>query len=161
MEDQPTLDQVQIFPEASFFQEERASALPPPSEIRTITKQSGIMSTPPIPVVHRPVMIPSLGSMVKWGGNVTRTEVGTQILARKQLLGRVPIPEVYRYERQGGTPLIGSIARRGGCWLNPVYFGGAVQEWHSRYWPMILDPVDDEEYYNPWLWFVLSKGILI
>ncbi|KKK14603.1 hypothetical protein ARAM_006402 [Aspergillus rambellii] len=32
-------------------------------------------------------------------------------------------------------------------------FDDALQEeWRKKYLPMILDPVDDEEYYNPWLW---------
>jgi len=44
--------------------------------------------------------------------------------------------------------------------LDPVYFNDAFQEeWRTEYLPMILDPVDDETYYHPWLHFVLSKGI--
>ncbi|KAJ6019879.1 hypothetical protein N7499_002989 [Penicillium canescens] len=44
--------------------------------------------------------------------------------------------------------------------VDPEYFDDALQEeWHMKYLPMILDPMDDEKYYHPWLWFVLSKGI--
>ncbi|CRL29075.1 unnamed protein product [Penicillium camemberti] len=44
--------------------------------------------------------------------------------------------------------------------VDPEYFDDAVQEeWYTKYLPVILDPEDDETYYYPWLWFVLSKGI--
>lgn len=44
--------------------------------------------------------------------------------------------------------------------LDPECVGDAMQEeWRDKYLPMILDPVDDETYYYPWLYFVLSKGI--
>jgi serine/threonine protein kinase len=43
---------------------------------------------------------------------------------------------------------------------NPEYFDEDLdEEWNTRYLPTILDPVDDETVYHPWLWFVLSKGI--
>lgn len=32
-------------------------------------------------------------------------------------------------------------------------------EWAAKYVPLILDPVDDEKYYYPFIYFVLSKGI--
>jgi hypothetical protein len=36
------------------------------------------------------------------------------------------------------------------------------EEWRDKYLPMILDPVDEETYYYPWLYFVLLiKGNLI
>lgn len=44
--------------------------------------------------------------------------------------------------------------------VDPEYFDDSVQEeWHKKYLAMILDPEDDDAYYKPWLWFVLSKGI--
>jgi hypothetical protein len=44
--------------------------------------------------------------------------------------------------------------------VNPAYFEDAFQDdWRAKYLPTILDPVDDETYYHPWLYFVLSKGI--
>ena len=43
---------------------------------------------------------------------------------------------------------------------NPEYFDEDLdEEWNTKYLPTILDPVDDETVYHPWLWFVLSKGI--
>ncbi|KAH7133995.1 hypothetical protein EDB81DRAFT_870702 [Dactylonectria macrodidyma] len=29
------------------------------------------------------------------------------------------------------------------------------EEWHTRYLTMVIDPVDDEMYYHPWLYFIL------
>ncbi|OKL59617.1 hypothetical protein UA08_05445 [Talaromyces atroroseus] len=44
--------------------------------------------------------------------------------------------------------------------LNPELFNDAIQEeWHMKYLPLILDPMDNELIYFPWLYFVLSKGI--
>lgn len=43
--------------------------------------------------------------------------------------------------------------------LDSEHFNDAMQEeWHTQYLLMILDPVDDETIYHPWLYFVLSKG---
>ncbi|CAI7638212.1 unnamed protein product [Penicillium bialowiezense] len=43
---------------------------------------------------------------------------------------------------------------------SPKYFDDDLEEeWNTRYLPTILDRVDDETVYHPWLWFVLSKGI--
>lgn len=43
---------------------------------------------------------------------------------------------------------------------HPEHFSDAVEEeWHTKYLPMILDTVDYETIYCPWLYFVLSKGI--
>ncbi|PNY23272.1 Uncharacterized protein TCAP_06779 [Tolypocladium capitatum] len=35
------------------------------------------------------------------------------------------------------------------------------EEWHTKYLSMVLDPVDDETYYHPWLLFHVIKGNLI
>jgi Phosphotransferase enzyme family len=43
--------------------------------------------------------------------------------------------------------------------LNTPSFSDIQEEWWTKYLPMILDPVDDETIYYPWLYFVLSKGI--
>lgn len=43
---------------------------------------------------------------------------------------------------------------------SPQYFNDATEEeWKAKHLPMILDPVDDETIYHPWLYFVSSKGI--
>ncbi|KAH6654898.1 hypothetical protein BKA67DRAFT_636987 [Truncatella angustata] len=37
-------------------------------------------------------------------------------------------------------------------------FVATIQEgWHTKYLPLIIDPVDDELYYHPWLYFMISK----
>lgn len=37
-------------------------------------------------------------------------------------------------------------------------FNFALQEeWHTRYLPKVIDPVDDEMFYHPWLYFMLSN----
>lgn len=44
--------------------------------------------------------------------------------------------------------------------VRPIDFDEELyEEWITKYLPTILDPVDDETTYHPWLWFVLSKGI--
>jgi hypothetical protein len=44
--------------------------------------------------------------------------------------------------------------------LDPKQFSDAAQEeWRMKYLPMVLDPVDDENCYQRWLCFVVSKGI--
>ncbi|KAJ0413504.1 kinase-like domain-containing protein [Aspergillus carlsbadensis] len=43
---------------------------------------------------------------------------------------------------------------------NPDYFDDEVQEeWNTKYLTRILDPVDDEAFYHPFVWFYLSKGV--
>ena len=43
---------------------------------------------------------------------------------------------------------------------NPKYFDNDLdEEWKTKYLPTILDTVDNETVYHPWLCFVLSKGI--
>lgn len=33
------------------------------------------------------------------------------------------------------------------------------EEWNTKHLPSIVDPVDDEEIYNHWMWFLTSVGI--
>jgi hypothetical protein len=101
----PASIQMKIFPESSFFEERRAPALPPPANIRAINKESGNISAtsfncPP------PVMIPSLGLVVKYGADVTIVEAQTQIMLRKRLQGRVPVPEVFGWTEDGDQTFI-------------------------------------------------------
>ena len=90
-----------VFPQSSFFQERRASALPSPAEIRALNVASGhekaeSWNRPP------PVIVPSLGLAVKYGADVTIAEVETQVLMRELLQGRVPVPEVFGWVQDGG-----------------------------------------------------------
>ncbi|KAJ6001357.1 hypothetical protein N7522_006584 [Penicillium canescens] len=61
----------------------------------------------------------------------------------------------------GPNPVVAAILDWGQAgWANPEYFDEDLdEEWNTKYLPTILDPVDDETVYHPWLWFVLSKGI--
>lgn len=85
---------MKVFPESTFFKERRASALPTPTEVRAINKESGnIRATnfnrPP------PVIIPSLQLVINYGADVTVVEAQTKVAVRKRLQGHVPIPEVF------------------------------------------------------------------
>jgi len=43
--------------------------------------------------------------------------------------------------------------------VNPRYFSDvAMVDWRTKYLPLIVDPVDEEGCYHPWLYFALSKG---
>ncbi|BCR84774.1 aminoglycoside phosphotransferase family protein [Aspergillus chevalieri] len=87
-------------PTSTFFKNHRASTLPPPAEIRALNiatdKPSATsFNCPP------PVIIPSLGLVVKYGADVTWIEAETQIMICEKLQGRVPVPEVYGWEEDG------------------------------------------------------------
>jgi hypothetical protein len=82
-----------ILPESSFFKERRG-ALPMPAEIRAINKKLGHYLTPP-------VMIPSLGLVVKYR-RVTPAETQTQLMIYEKLQGQVPVPEIFGWAEDGG-----------------------------------------------------------
>ncbi|KAF7863226.1 hypothetical protein EAF04_007308 [Stromatinia cepivora] len=281
---------MKIFPESSFFKENRAPTLPTPAEVRALNEKSGniratYFNRPP------PVIISSLGLVVKYGGDITAIEAQTQMVVRERLQGKVTVPEVFgwaednrqgfiymsliegmtlqerwpamtkdeRYticaelkqmikalralEQDSNDRYVGSLGKQplneiflschpklagpfsganavrqfqDACgieideeapivfthddlvpsnimlslgpnprvaaiidwgqtgWLpayweyckarwvriDPEDFSDDLQEeWHKEYLPMILDPVDDETCFHPWLYFVLSKGI--
>lgn len=96
---------IKNFPKSSFFKQRRASDLPLPADIRAINEGSGdIRATsfdcPP------PVMIPSLGLLVKYGAGVTIREAQTQIMLREQLQGCLPIPEVFGWTEDGDQTFV-------------------------------------------------------
>ncbi|KAH7319619.1 kinase-like domain-containing protein [Stachybotrys elegans] len=79
--------------------------LPSPADIRAINARSGHVKAtnfnrPP------PVQIRKLGLLVKYGGDVTTTEAETQRAVYHALKGRVPIPEVFGWVRDGGQTFI-------------------------------------------------------
>lgn len=87
--------------ESSFFKEQRASALPSPAEVRALNRQTGRGLRPV------PVSIPSLGLLVKYGQDVTFTEVETQVFIHEQLRNHhVPTPEVFGYAEDEGQRFI-------------------------------------------------------
>ncbi|EFY96459.2 hypothetical protein X797_009884 [Metarhizium robertsii] len=85
---------MKIFPESSFFKERRAPALPSPDEIRGMNAESDDLWDANF---YRapPVRIPSLQLLVKYGADVKVNEALTQVWVREQLLGKVPVPEVF------------------------------------------------------------------
>ncbi|KAM5359971.1 hypothetical protein ACJZ2D_014065 [Fusarium nematophilum] len=46
-------------------------------------------------------------------------------------------------------------ARRVGV-LDEGFDAALQEEWHTRFLPTVIDAVDDETYYHPWLYFMLS-----
>ncbi len=92
-------------PTSRFFQEERADALPSPSEIRALNRQSGDIRAEEF-YRPTPARLPSLGLIVKYGAGVTIHEAKTQIMLREKLSGQVPIPEVFGWTTEGGQVFI-------------------------------------------------------
>ncbi|KAL8420379.1 hypothetical protein RB594_003245 [Gaeumannomyces avenae] len=93
------------FPQSRFFKEQRAPTLPSPSEVRALNLQSGNDRANNF-YRPSPVMVPAMGLLVKYGADVTRVELETQIWVREQLDGRVPIPEVFGWAEDGGQGFI-------------------------------------------------------
>ncbi len=105
------LDEMIIFPESSFFKKGRGPALPTPAEIRAINKELGhILATPP-------VVIPSLGLIVKYGTHITIAEAHTQLMMRELLQGQVPVPEIFGLAEDGGQRFIYMSLIEGGTLL--------------------------------------------
>ncbi|KAH8647525.1 kinase-like domain-containing protein [Ilyonectria robusta] len=79
------------------------------------------------------------------------------------LLSQGPNPRVQAiidWGQAGWYPAYWEYCKARWVRLRPEDFSDAMQEeWHTQYLPSILDPVDNEAYYYPWLYFVLSKGI--
>ncbi|KAJ5194429.1 hypothetical protein N7491_001767 [Penicillium cf. griseofulvum] len=134
--------------DCSFFREHRASTLPTPTEVRAVNEESSNIrgtrfNLPP------PVRFLSLGLIVKYGADTTVTEAETQNMGK-------PVPEVFGWI----NPAYWEYCKARRVRPNPEYFDEDLdEEWNTRYLPTVLDPVDDETVYHPWLWFVLSKGI--
>ncbi|KAK1564152.1 phosphotransferase family protein [Colletotrichum navitas] len=97
--------QMKFFPESSFFKERRASTLPTPAEVRARNKEFGNIRAssfdrPP------PVTFPSLGLLVKYGGNVAILEAETQMMVHERLQGKVPVPEIFGWAEDDGQRFI-------------------------------------------------------
>ncbi|KAF9773247.1 hypothetical protein IL306_008979 [Fusarium sp. DS 682] len=100
-----TTPKFKVFPESAFFQENRASALPSPAEVRALNEATGhyrakSVNRPP------PVIIPSLGLAVKYGTNVTAAEAEAQIMLHERLQNQVPVPEVFGWTEDEGQRFI-------------------------------------------------------
>lgn len=69
------------------------------------------------------------------------------------------IAAVIGWGQSGWYPVYWEYCKAHRIRANPQYFDNDMEEeWNTKYLPTILDPVDDETIYHPWLWFVLSKG---
>jgi Phosphotransferase enzyme family len=97
------------------------------------------------------------------GGEVPIVFTHDDLVPPNILLSPGPSPKVAAivdWGQAGWYPAYWEYCKARRVTLSPECFSVAAQEeWHTKYLPMILDPVDDETYYNPWLFFVLSKGI--
>lgn len=49
-------------------------------------------------------------------------------------------------------------AKRVGRTDKGVFEHAQAEEWAPQYLPLVMDPVDDEKYYHPWLFKMLSRG---
>lgn len=96
---------MKVFPESSFFREQRASALPSPAEVRALNEASGDDRAASFDWPC-PVIIPSLGLFIKYGASVPVTEAETQVLVRELMQGKVPVPEVFGWTEDGGQRFI-------------------------------------------------------
>jgi hypothetical protein len=94
-----------IYPQSSFFQEDRAVALPSPTEIRARNEASGDIRANNLDC-PTPVKFPSLGLVVKYGTDVTAAEIEAQVMMHERLQGQVPIPEIYGWAKDGDQRLL-------------------------------------------------------
>ncbi|KAI1905945.1 hypothetical protein LOZ12_006396 [Ophidiomyces ophidiicola] len=87
----------------------------------------------------------------------------SDLVAPNILLSLGPNPKVAAiidWGQAGWYPAYWEYCKAKRVRLNPEHFSDALQEeWRTKYLPLIMDPVHDETYYHPWLYFVLSKGI--
>ncbi|KAF2834880.1 kinase-like protein [Patellaria atrata CBS 101060] len=99
-------DENVTFCESSFFKRPGAPLeLPCPAEVRQIASQStdpcSQLITRPPPVIFQP-----LGLLVKYGSEITLAEGQCLHLVHRQLSGRVPVPEVYGWCKDGEQTFI-------------------------------------------------------
>jgi hypothetical protein len=75
--------------------------LPSAAEVRSLNEATGHYRAKdedyPVPLI-----LPSMGLVVKYGTNVTLAELEGQLLVYEQLQGVVPVPEVFAWTEDGG-----------------------------------------------------------
>ncbi|WEW58270.1 hypothetical protein PRK78_003738 [Emydomyces testavorans] len=85
------------------------------------------------------------------------------LVAPNILLSPGPNPKVAAvidWGQAGWYPTYWEYCKARQVGLHPDAFSADLQdEWRTKYLPMVVDRVDDETCYHPWLYFVLSKGI--
>ncbi|KAK2005649.1 kinase-like protein [Colletotrichum eremochloae] len=76
-------------------------------------------------------------------------------------LGQNPkVAAIIDWGQSGWLPAYWEYCKARRVNLNPEVFSNATQEeWRTKYLPTILDPVEEESCYHPWLYFVLCWGI--
>ncbi|SPJ78902.1 uncharacterized protein FTOL_07293 [Fusarium torulosum] len=89
-----------IYPQSNFFQEDRAAALPSPTEVRASNEASDDVRAKNLDS-PTPVKFPSLGLIVKYGTDVSAAEIETQAMMHERLQGQVPVPQVYGRAKDG------------------------------------------------------------
>lgn len=77
------------------------------------------------------------------------------------LLSRGPNPKVVGildWGQSGWYPSYWEYckARRVGI-VDEEFTSALQEEWHTTYLPEVIDTVDDESFYHPWLYFMLSN----
>jgi hypothetical protein len=79
------------------------------------------------------------------------------------LLSKGPRPKVVAvidWAQSGWYPSYWEICKARRIGVPPEWMSNDMQdEWQAKYLAMFLDPVDEEQIYHPFLYFVLSKGI--
>lgn len=75
------------------------------------------------------------------------------------LLSHGPNPRVVAvidWAQSGWYPSYWEYCKARQVGLHDENFDAArLEEWHTKYLPLVIDPVDEEEYYHPWLFFML------
>ncbi|KAK7403968.1 hypothetical protein QQX98_010245 [Neonectria punicea] len=133
-----------VFYQSGFFkQHPEQTQLPPVAEIQRLALETG---SPRAKDFYQPppVVIPSLGLLVKYGARVSVAEAQCLVMLRERLSGKVPVPEVYGWCSHEGQVFIymelvegvtleqrwealGEEARAAVC----RELGGMVREWRG------------------------------
>lgn len=84
------------FLDSSFFRiHGSAACLPTPTEVRALSDPGGYKAQPP------PVKFERLDLLVKYGPHVSTSEAQCLWMVRRTFGGRIPVPEVYGWRRDG------------------------------------------------------------
>ncbi|POR33125.1 Uncharacterized protein TPAR_06647 [Tolypocladium paradoxum] len=100
---------------------------------------------------------------IEISGDVPIVFTHDDLLAPNILLTPGPNPKVAAiidWGQAGWYPAYWEYCKVRRVRMHPSCFSFAAQEeWQTKYLPMILDPVDEETCYHPWLYFTLSRGM--
>ncbi|KAK9854401.1 hypothetical protein MYU51_004419 [Penicillium brevicompactum] len=103
------------------------------------------------------------GCGIEIDGNVPVVFTHDDLVPPNIMLSSGPNPvvaAVIDFGQSGWYPAYWEYCKARRVGLRPQYFDEDLgEEWRTKYLPTILDKVDDETVYHPWLLFVLSHGI--